>query len=59
MANTKSLSMKDRKQSKRKSRTELKKLFGGLNRKQRRSLREEKQGLKQFLASLKPEAAAE
>lgn len=56
MANTKKLARPERKAAKRKSRGELKKLFGTLNRKQRRELRAEPQGLKVFLAKLeKPE----
>ncbi len=50
MANTKNLDRKERKLAKRKARGELKKLFGTLNRKQRRELRTEPQGLKVYLA---------
>ncbi|MFH2005237.1 MAG: hypothetical protein ABI333_01495 [bacterium] len=50
MANTKKQSREERKASKRKARGELKKLFGTLNRKQRRTLRAEPQGLRTFIA---------
>ncbi len=62
MANTKKLTREERKASKRNSRGELKKLFGTLNRKQRRELRTEPQGLKVFLAKIekaKAEKSAE
>ncbi len=52
MANTKKLTREERKTNKRKARGELKKLFGTLNRKQRRELRTEPQGLKTFMAKL-------
>jgi hypothetical protein len=52
MANTKKLTRPERKASKRKSRGELKKLFATLNRKQRREIRTEPQGLKTFVAKL-------
>jgi len=57
MANTKNLSREERKQSKRTSRQELKKLFQTLTRKQRAEFRKEKQGLKPFVAA--QQAAAE
>lgn len=57
MANTKKLTREERKSAKRKARGELKKLFGTLNRKQRRELRTEPMGLKVFVA--KQEKAAE
>jgi len=52
MANTKKLKSDERKTSKRKARSELKKLFGTLNRKQRRELRTEPQGLRTFMAKI-------
>ena len=59
MANTKKLTRQERKSAKRKSRGELKKLFGTLNRKQRRELRAEPQGLKVFLAKQEKAEKAE
>ena len=57
MANTKKLTREERKSNKRKQRIELKKLFGTLNRKQRRELRTEPVGLKVFMAKIEKEQA--
>ena len=57
MANTKKLTGEERKTSKRKSRTALKKLFATLNRKQRRELRTEPMGLKVFVEKQEKEKA--
>ena len=57
MANSKKLTREERKSSKRTSRTALKKLYQGLSRKQRGQLREEKQGIKQFVAAQEKAAA--
>ena len=50
MANTKKLKPEARKTKKREQRKALKKLFQGLDRKQRAELKKEKQGLRQFIA---------
>ena len=50
MANTKKLTPAERKQSKRNSRKELKKLGAGLTSKQRKAFRKEPKGIKTFLA---------
>jgi hypothetical protein len=53
MANTKELTREQRKTTKRNQRLELKKIWAGLTKQQRKELAEEKMGLKAYQSKLK------
>ena len=53
MANTKDMTREQRKTTKRNQRLELKKIWAGLTKAQRKELADEKEGVKAFQAKLK------
>ncbi len=53
MANTKQMTREKRKEAKKKQRLELKKIWAGLSKEQRKELAEEKMGLRAYAAKAK------